>query len=358
MKKRILAIDQGEHLGGAERFFAELLTRIALTHEVHLITDRHAEYQKLYQASDVKIHETSLPKLKPLNFRTLRSFRAAQINIQKLIQEIHPNLILSNTVRTHLLISQLAKKFHKKLIWMAHDKTFPRFLLPWFGRYPDLIIACSRYVEEFYIKYSKAPSEVLYPFGIDHLPEVRGKKKVIGMIGNFIPWKGHDLFLEAASRILALHPAYQFVIIGNVYRGNPDSQRFFELCLNQIENSKLSHVLEIKSNVLDLLKEIGSWEILVHSSREPEPLGRVILEGMAAGCTVIASNLGGPKEIVEDGKTGFLVNPDVEEITKTVRQCLENPEQTARIIKNAQHFIEKNFLWKNILNKFYSDFLA
>ncbi len=349
MKKKIFAIDQGEHLGGAERFFAQLLTRLSNHDEVHLITDHHRAYHKLYEGSTVRIHEASLPALKPLGLKTFRAFRNSQKKLYILLQSINPDLIISNTVRTHLLISSPAKRLRKKLVWMAHDRTFPPLLLRYFGRYPNLIIACSKYIQSFCQRYSRAPCEVLYPFGIDRLPDLVTKKKIIGMIGNFIPWKSHDLFLEMASVLHGQYSDYRFVIIGSLYYGNPESQRFFEECLQLIEKFQLSSVVEIKRNVVDLMKEIGSWEILVHGSKEPEPLGRVILEGMAAGCAVIASNLGGPKEIVEHGKTGFLVKPEANEIIQSVIQCLENSEQTKQMIQNAQGFIEKNFLWKKIM---------
>jgi hypothetical protein len=92
MKKRILAIDQGEHLGGAERFFSELLTRVE-THEVHLVTSGNPEYKKFYKDSAVIIHELPLPKLKPVRIGTLLEFRKARQTLGKLIETIQPTTI-------------------------------------------------------------------------------------------------------------------------------------------------------------------------------------------------------------------------------------------------------------------------
>jgi len=169
MMKKILAIDQGEHLGGAERFFSELLSRIE-TDEVHLVTSGNPDYKKLYKGSSVIIHELPLPKLKPVRLKTLLQFKEARKKLDELMKSIQPDQIISNTVRTHLLVSSLAKKRGIPLVWMAHDLTFPPIFLRWSLRYPQTIISCSRYVESFLKKHTKRKNlrwEILYPFGIE-----------------------------------------------------------------------------------------------------------------------------------------------------------------------------------------------
>jgi glycosyltransferase involved in cell wall biosynthesis len=56
-------------------------------------------------------------------------------------------------------------------------------------------------------------------------------------------------------------------------------------------------------------KILSGIDIVVHASLVPEPLGMVIAEGMAMGKPVIASASGGPLEIIDDGRTGFLIPP-------------------------------------------------
>ena len=59
--------------------------------------------------------------------------------------------------------------------------------------------------------------------------------------------------------------------------------------------------------IADPLPLVASLDAVIHAAVEPEPFGRVVLEAMALGRPVVATNLGGPLEIIEDGVSGFLV---------------------------------------------------
>src|SRR5262249_5014649 len=56
----------------------------------------------------------------------------------------------------------------------------------------------------------------------------------------------------------------------------------------------------------DVHSELAGLDVLVHASTIPEPLGQVVLEGMAVGLPVIAANAGGPAEVIDDGVDGLL----------------------------------------------------
>src|SRR5690606_12655259 len=97
------------------------------------------------------------------------------------------------------------------------------------------------------------------------------KKKVIGMVGKFIPWKGQDIFLKVAQKIHALYPDYRFEMIGSPYEGNPGSLRFYKKCKETIQKLNLEKVVQIKENVPEIFSHLADWDILIHCSREPEP---------------------------------------------------------------------------------------
>jgi len=358
MKKKILAIDQGEHLGGAERFFAELLNRLS-EYEIHLICTGNPEYERLYKKNAVTIHQVELPKLKPIRFHNFVRYRKAQQQLQKKIAEIKPALILSNTVRTHLLISPLARGFEIPLVWMAHDRTFPSSLLKWFLKYPKTIVSCSKFVEKFYKSHTKRSDlhfEILYPFGIERevvkgLKKVK-KQKIIGMVGKFIPWKNQMTFLEVVKDLEALYPDYRFVLIGSSYEGNQESTDYFKKCSAFVRHNKLEKRISLKKSVPNILKTLATWEILIHCSSEPEPLGRVVLEGMAAGCAVIASPYGGPSEVIQHRQTGILAKPDLLALKKEIMDLLKNPEERFQFQKAAQSDIQEKYLWDKVIKKF------
>ena len=77
-----------------------------------------------------------------------------------------------------------------------------------------------------------------------------------------------------------------------------------------------------------------------------------ILESMAAGVPVIASDLPAVREIMKDRKHGRLINPDRPgELARTIRILLQYPEMRKEMGENAQSEIRQNFLWNKSLNK-------
>lgn len=83
-----------------------------------------------------------------------------------------------------------------------------------------------------------------------------------------------------------------------------------------------------------------------------EPFGIINLEAMACKAPVIASRVGGIKEVVLDGETGFLVNPDdPEELAEKIRVILNNPELAARFKEAGRKRVEDHFSWETIANR-------
>ncbi|MDP3975528.1 MAG: glycosyltransferase family 4 protein [bacterium] len=359
-KLKILALDQGEHVGGAEIFFSEILNRASSDYDIHLVTAGGAEYLSSYAHCSVIIHQIELPRLRPFSISTYFKYRGAQRNLQKLIEETSPDLILSNTVRTHLLISPVAKRLKVPLIWMANDLTFPRFFLKRFLKYPKAIISCSGYVQDYYRGFTGKRDislHTIYPYGIDEhqLKSISSIKKrpIIGMVGRFIPWKGQELFIRAVAELSKKFPEYRFEIIGQPYRGNSKSESYFRHCHQLIRELNIDSLLTIHQSVPDVLEAIASWEVLVHCSIEPEPLGRVILEGMSAGCAVVASDQGGPREVLDQGRTGMLI--DVHEqgaLARCLRRLISDSDERRSLGESALQEIKKNYSWDKVISAF------
>ena len=127
-----------------------------------------------------------------------------------------------------------------------------------------------------------------------------------GIVGMLLPWKGHHVFLQAARHVMDRLPEARAVIVGAGPSGGAD----YELELKQ-----LAARLGIADRVLflgfrpDVPDIIGTLDVVAHTSIDPEPFGRVIAEAMAMAKPVVASAAGGPTEIIEHGRTGFLVPP-------------------------------------------------
>jgi len=340
--KKILAIDQGEFVGGAERFLAELLTRVTDEYEVHLVSTGNPDHLKLYEGSKMTHHQMTMPSLGITNFWQLFSARRS---FHKMSQQIQPDIIISNTVRTHLITSKRGVSI--PLIWMAHDRTFPKWLLKRMINIPKRIIACSEYVKKWY----EDRAEVLTPYGIEEelFTQLQSSKKkpVIGMVGNIVPWKGQKVFIEAAKKVHEHFPDWAFEIIGKPYHGNAESEAYFSEC--QQLTKDLEYITWKTSD--QAAKDLGEWKILVHCSTNPEPLGRVVLEGMAAGCAVIASELGGPPEMIGEDR-GITIKPNKEALQEALEKLLSDEDLLKNYAHKGQQYIEEHFFWEKVIKRF------
>jgi glycosyltransferase involved in cell wall biosynthesis len=148
------------------------------------------------------------------------------------------------------------------------------------------------------------------------------KSRVLGIIGNVRPWKGQRYFVDAFLKLAGQYNDLYGLVIG----GSADEDMSY---LTKLRQTVLAAGLQqrilflgYRSDVSDLLSIL---DVFVHASIKPEPFGMVILESMAAKVPVVASNLGGPKEILNNGSCGILVPPkDADAIAEACRNYLEH----------------------------------
>lgn len=147
---------------------------------------------------------------------------------------------------------------------------------------------------------------------------------LVGMVAQFVEWKGHRHFIEAARRVDAAVPESVFIIVGEDLYG--DDPRYGE------ELRRLSREMGIQQKTVftgyvdDIVPVMRDLDLLVLPS-SGEPFGRVIVEAMAAGKAVISTDTGGPPEIIQHGVTGLLVAPgDPGAIADAIISLLRDPE--------------------------------
>lgn len=362
MLKKIIAVDQGEFIGGAEMFFSDLLNKLSEEYEIHLITGNNQNYLSRYNRANIRIYNINFFSLNLRNIKNFYKVFHVIKSYKKILAKVKPDLVISNTVRTHIFVSLTT--FSKKipLIWLAHDRTFSKIILKLFIKYPEKIIACSNYVAEYFrsILRDYKKIEVVYPFGIE--PDIikkivkDRKSETIGMVGKFIDWKGQDLFIKMAADLKESGFNYKYEIIGSIYNEKKESEEYFNYCRNLIKTLSLENDLVIKTNInetVSLLNEIAHWKFLIHYSKHNEPLGRVILEGMAVGCIVLSNDCGGPKEIIINEKNGFLLEHDFQKFLQAVKLIIKKPPHVLLdVSRNAENSIINNYLWPQVIEKF------
>jgi glycosyltransferase involved in cell wall biosynthesis len=149
---------------------------------------------------------------------------------------------------------------------------------------------------------------------------VENPTPLVGMIANFyFEIKGHRYFLEAAKKILEKIPKVKFLLIGD----GPLRQQYEEM----VRKLGMSQNILFLGNRTDVAAIISSLDISVLSSTS-EGLSNVILESMAAGKPVVATDVGGNSEMVMDGMTGYLIPPaNSDAMTNAILNLLENSDK-------------------------------
>lgn len=172
-----------------------------------------------------------------------------------------------------------------------------------------------------------APDRLYEELGLDR------RLKVTGIFSRLDGWKGHDLFLAAAGKIPA--PDRLFLVVGE----GPERARLEALAGAPGLAGKVLFT-GYRKDIADLM---NLCSVIVNPSVLPEPFGRTIIEGMACGKPVIATNMGGPLEIIEDGRDGFLVPPDPEALASAIGKLLADEAYAGRIGGEARKKTERCF---------------
>jgi glycosyltransferase involved in cell wall biosynthesis len=132
---------------------------------------------------------------------------------------------------------------------------------------------------------------------------------LVGVIGQIGLRKGHDVLVQAAVRLTQRLPHVHYLIVGSRYSDKAESRRF-ENQLHAAAAGPLKgrfHFLGVRGHVERILNELA---LLVHPARQ-EPLGRVLLEAAASAVAVVASDVGGTREIFPpQSHSARLVPPD------------------------------------------------
>lgn len=136
-----------------------------------------------------------------------------------------------------------------------------------------------------------------------------GPLKVL-LIGRFNAWKGQQVLVKAMACLPSeIRDRIEVRLVGGVYGGQ---DHFVDDVRALITASGLERSVSIHPFVDDPSEHFLWSDVVAVPSTLPEPFGRVAIEGMSYHRAVVAAGHGGLPEIVEDGKTGFLVAPGSE----------------------------------------------
>jgi glycosyltransferase involved in cell wall biosynthesis len=142
-------------------------------------------------------------------------------------------------------------------------------------------------------------------------------QKVVGMVARFHPRKHFECFIKSAKEVLGIRDDVTFVTVGD--------GETLESCKQAVDSNHMERVRFLGSQK-EVESIINIFDIGVLLSME-EGISNALMEYMAQGKPVIATNHGGNNELVQNNETGFLVAPrDVSKVTECLLTLLENQE--------------------------------
>ncbi|MEX2375136.1 MAG: glycosyltransferase family 4 protein [Dehalococcoidia bacterium] len=153
------------------------------------------------------------------------------------------------------------------------------------------------------------------------------------MVANIRPWKGQHVALDAFAQARGTNEGLKLALVGATgdEQENLDYERRLRAKAAQPALRGAIHFLGARSDVPDLF---AAADVAIHASVDPEPFGLVIVEAMATGTPVIASNRGGPVEIVTD-ESGFLHDPSEPSELANILSALSNSDVLGHMSKQA-----------------------
>lgn len=249
-------------------------------------------------------------------------------------------------------------------VWTKRHESQHR-LERWAARTSSFVVPCSKLLGHDEMRHFGIPAEKIQPIPNCFSPDMLTGKRLerneenreirVCFVGRIEHRKGVDLLLEAGHRLHARFPEVRYFFIGEDHLGVRDyleKKNFSDEYL-----AKLHFIGQLSRHEIQqyLLKS----DFAVFPSRY-EPFGIVALESMACGLPVIVSSAGGWSEAVEDGVTGFLVEPgNVESLRQAMEKIiLFGPEKRRQIGDQARRIMQERFSAAEIagqMEAFYRD---
>jgi glycosyltransferase involved in cell wall biosynthesis len=251
-------------------------------------------------------------------------------------RQVGARILHGNTPHTNLAAAWVGRRLRCRVVW--HERTLPESgqwdADVWFRSLPDRIICNSAAVARRFggadgqvvVIHNGVPLQRFYPdsggAAVRKELGLSPEDVAVGIVGNFVPWKNHELFLRSAALLgpdLA-HVRF-FVVGGEVFPENLGREATLRAEARRLGLEGRVSFLGVRT---DMPAVMDALDVLV-SPAEVEACSRAILEGMASGTPVIGADAGGTPELIAPGKTGLLFRAgDACALATALRRVIED----------------------------------
>ena len=170
---------------------------------------------------------------------------------------------------------------------------------------------------------------------------------VVGMVSRITPLKGHADFIKAVSILSRRIPSLKAVIVGEAPKEKYKED--LELLIRRLGLINTIQFLPATNDVPNIMRGL---DVLVSATTTPEAFGRVIIEAQASGVPVVATQVGGVVDIIEDRKTGLLCAPqNPKEMAEKMLELYRDKELWVRLALESKGHVESYFNLPKMMDK-------
>ncbi|MBI3912589.1 MAG: glycosyltransferase family 4 protein [Chloroflexi bacterium] len=338
---KILFLDHAPALTGAEIITLNLAAALdrAEFQPIFLTRDDAALLAQL-RARDIPAHSLYLDSARLLSSRGVRGVARAVRTIVRLVRREQVDVMISASARMHTLSALAAPLARVPLVWMLHDHALSRGARV-LGRFAARRIAVSSFVAEFF-----PGATVIYPgvraAHIAAANDLRDKFKIprdaflVVSVGQLTRAKGQTVLLRAAARLKNEMPNLHLAFVG----GASDLGYAREMReLRDQENLRVT----LAGQRDDMPRWLAAADLFCYSAIEPEGMPLALVEAMASGMPIIASDIGTARELIApDG--GRLIAPhDENALADALKMLARDPELRVRLGNAARARATRDF---------------
>jgi glycosyltransferase involved in cell wall biosynthesis len=377
---RALFVHSANELYGADRILLSLLERRPPGWVPHVILPCDVPYRGLLaerlSVAGIPHEEMKLAVLRrryfsaPGSLKYSAFFAYSVAAILRRIRKYRFGIVHSNTIAVipGAVAARLARLPH---VWHCHEivvspaivrRTTARLAVS----LSDVVVAVSDAVRQHLLQDRPGASNIrVLRNGIDldefDRPDERERVRaefgfapgevVAGTLGRISRLKGQTYLLEAVALLKDL-PALKFLIAGDPFVGQ---EEVYKEVVDRIEKDELRERVVLSPFRSEPASLYASLDIYVLPSILPESFGLVVLEAMAARKPVVATELGGSREMVVDGETGYLVPADdAAVLADRLRRLAASPEVRREMGAAGRRRAERLFTRERMVREFWS----
>ena len=166
---------------------------------------------------------------------------------------------------------------------------------------------------------------------------------LVVLVSKLVEPKGHRVLLQAAPQVLRSFPDTRFAIVGGDVDG-AHHRRYADGLRRMPDELGIGSAVTFTGFRSDIPQIMAAADIVVHCATHPDPFPGVVLQAMAVGKPVIASDVGGPREQITDGVTGVLVPmADAVALSAAICALLADPSKRSSLGRCAATHVSSTF---------------